>query len=340
MKKIVVVITALILVACSEDSKNAASVNRPAPRVDVYEVKPTNVDRIVEVPGSIIPAEEIVLFSEVNGKVTQILFKEGQMVKKGEVLLRVDAEILTAQRKQLHVDLTLAESDERRKRGLLEGKAISAEEYEKSASALASIQAQLELIDAQIGKTVLRAPFSGVVGLRQVSEGAYVNSSTPIAKLVQLDPLKIEFSIAELYAPLIQVGQELSFTRERDSIRYSAKVYAFEPSIDQGTRMLKVRAQMKNEKQLYPGAFVQVKLDLGTENNAIMVPAEAIIPVLKGQQVYVARNKKVEVVSVDLGIRTSDFVQVLGDLQNGDKVLITGLLAVRPGMPVEIKSVR
>jgi len=337
MKKIIVFI-ALGLFSCSENEETAQSSARPTPKVDVFELQPEQVARIIDVPGSVIPSEEIMLYTEVNGRVDKILFKEGQKVSKGQTLVLVDTDILKAQRKQLLVDLSLAQKDEKRKKELLKGKAISAEEYEKSSATLASIEAQIGLIDTQISKATLKAPFSGTIGLRQISEGAVITSSTPIAKLIQTNPVKIEFSIAEMYASLVETGKEISFNREKDSTRYTAQVYAFEPSIDEGTRMLKIRALMPNTKNIFPGSFVQVRLDLGEENNAFMVPAESIIPILKGQKVYVIREGKVAEIIVQTGIRTADKVQIKGDIKSGDKLLISGLLAVRAGMPVEIKS--
>lgn len=338
MKKIVL-LAILGLFGCSENKEEAQSGARPAPKVDVFELIPQKVARIIEVPGSVIPSEEIMLYSEVSGRVDRIMFSEGQKVTKGQTLLTVDTDILKAQRKQLAVDLALAEKDEKRKRELLGVKAISVEEFEKSASALASIQAQIGLLDTQISKATVRAPFSGTIGLRQVSEGAVISSTTPIAKLIQTNPIKIEFSMAEMYAPLLEVGQEITFNREKDSTIYRAKVYAFEPSIDEGTRMLKTRALMQNTQNLFPGSFVQVRVDLGDEPNAFMVPAESIIPILKGQKIYVIRDGKVAEVKVQTGIRTADKVQIKGDIQSGDQLLISGLLAVRAGMPVKIKSV-
>ena len=329
---------ALILSACGDDQEENKTANTGPAQVEVFELHSSEVSRNIEVPGSVIPSEQIILYSEVSGRISQILFKEGQRVSKGQVLLKVDTDILQAQRKQLSVDLSLAEKDEQRKKALLSGKAISLEVYEQSSSALASIQAQIDLLNTQISKAAIRAPFSGIVGLRQVSDGAFITSSTPIASLVQVDPLKIEFSIAEIYAGLIKTDQQITFNRERDSTQYTANVYAFEPSVDENSRMLLVRAQMKNNNNLIPGSFVKVKLDLGNEQNAFMIPTESIIPVMKGQKVYVIREGKVAEVMVQTGIRTADRIQVSGDLKEGEQILVSGLLAVRPGMPVAVKK--
>lgn len=339
MKRILLFVTVLGLVGCSGDSEETQDKPKSISSVDVFELNAQEVDRIIKVPGSLIPSEEVMLYSEVSGRVNKILFNEGQKVQKGQTLILVDTDILQAQKKQLAVELDLAEKDEKRKKGLLNGKAISLEEYEISASKLASLEAQIELLNTQISKATLKAPFSGVVGLREVSEGAFVNSTTPIAKLIQNDPIKLEFSIPEMYASFVEKGQMVTFMKEKDSSIFNAKVYAFEPSIDQGTRMLKLRAEMKNSNNIFPGSFVQISLDLGVEKNAFMVPAESIIPVLKGQKVYLVRDGKVAEEMVETGIRTADKVQITGNIKSGDQLLISGLLAVRAGVPVKIKSV-
>ncbi len=339
MKRVVFFAT-LILAGCSgEKEQQTSNEAPPVMQVEVYKLAPEDIPRVIEVPGSIIPGEEVMLYNETNGRINRILFKEGQHVSKGQLLLELDTDILRAQRKQYQVDLALAQKDEARKKALLGGKAITLEEYEKSSSALSAVQAQIDLVNTQIEKASLRAPFSGRIGLRQVSEGAYITTSTPIASLVQDDPIKVEFSIPEMYAPLVKEGQDVRFTRERDTNEYHASVYAFEPLIDQDSRMFRIRAQMKNTGSLIPGAFVKVNVDLGTEKDAWMVPAECVIPVLKGQKVLVIRDGKVSEVSVETGIRTADKVQVSGQLKTGDTILTSGLLSVRPGMPVEIKSV-
>src|SRR5690606_29377242 len=122
------------------------------------------------------------------------------------------------------------------------------------------------------------------------------------------------FSISEMYASLVEKGQEIKFFKEHDSTSFKAKVYAFEPSIDQGTRMLKLRAEMKNTKNIFPGSFVQISLDLGVEKNAFMVPSESIIPILKGQKVYLIRDGKVAEEMVQTGIRTADKIQITGNI--------------------------
>jgi len=333
-------ILACMLFSCGgkEEKGSLAPVNAQPSAVEVFTIKQEDVPRLIEIPGSIIPAEEVQIFSEITGRVRKINFKEGQRVSKGALLIQVDTDVLRATRHQLMVQLDLATKDETRKKALLAAKGISTEEYERSASALASMKAEIELLDVQVSKGGIVAPFSGRIGLRRISEGAYISPTTLITSLVQDDVVKVEFSISEMYAAAVKPGQTITFKLENADKEYKGKVYAFEPFVDAGTRMMTIRAELKNDGKLIPGTFVAVEYDLGMEKGAMMIPAESVVPVLKGQKILVVRNGKVEEVPVRVGIRTSDKVQVMGDLKEGDQVLTSGLLAVRPGMPVTIKN--
>lgn len=332
----------LFLASCGgkDDQKEMGPATMKPNAVEVFTVESSDVQRLIEIPGSIIAAEEVQIFSEISGRIQKINFKEGQRVKKGALLVQVDTDVLRAQKQQLRVQLDLAKKDEARKKALLAAKGISTEEYEKSASAMASIEAEMNLVDVQISKGSIRAPFSGRVGLRRISEGAYISPTTLITNLVQDEQVKVEFSISERYAASVKNGQTIKFKLEKSDKEYTGKVFASEPFVDAGTRMLTIRAQLRNDGNLIPGTFVAVEYDLGIENSAMMVPTESVIPVLKGQKVIVVRDGIAKDVEVQVGIRTSDRVQVIGDLKPGDQVLISGLLAVRDGMPVTIKSAK
>ena len=311
IQKISAVSLCLLLFSCGgkDEKMDFSKAGRKASGVEVFEISKNDVSRIIEIPGTIIPSEEVQLFSEITGRIKKINFKEGQRVQKGALLIQVDTDILSAQRKQLKVQLDLAQKDEGRKKSLLAAKGISTEEYERSFSGLESIQAEIGLIDVQISKGQIRAPFSGRVGLRRVSEGAYISPTSMITTLVKDDDVKIEFSISERYASLVKPGQNVSFQVGGTDKKYSAAVYAFESTISKESRMLTVRAQMKNVANLFPGTFVSIEYNLGQEKDAFMIPAGCVIPVMKGQKI-----------------------------KPGDLVLTSGLLAVRAGMPVTINK--
>lgn len=328
---------AVLLTACGGEKADLKAQKAPVVTVDVVEIKAGEVLRSIAIPGSVIPNEQVDIYSEVSGRIQRISFREGQSVAKGSVLIQVDSDILKAQKAQLLVEQDLAEKDEARKRSLYQSKGISLQDYEVSQSALADSKAKLDLLNVQISKATIRAPFSGKIGLRHVSEGAFISSSTLITSIVQENPVKIEFSVPEKYAKNVKIGQIIEFKTDGDSKSYTGKVYAFEPRIDEGTRMMTVRASLPNPGGLIAGSFVSISYDMGKEENAFMIPTESVIPVLKGQKVFVVRNGLVEEVPVEIGIRTPDKVQVIGNLKEGDQVLVSGLLAVKAGAQVKTK---
>lgn len=327
----------ILLNACGEKKEDLKAQKAPIVTVDVVKIKAGEVVRSIAIPGSVIPNEQVDVYSEVAGRIQRISFKEGQYVNKGTVLVQVDSDILKAQKAQLMVEQELAEKDEARKRSLYQSKGISLQDYEVSQSALADTKAKLDLLNVQISKATIRAPFSGKIGLRHVSEGAFISTSTLITSIVQENPVKIEFSVPEKYARNVKIGQIIEFKTDGDSKTYSGKVYAFEPRIDEGTRMMTVRASLPNPGGLIAGSFVSINYDMGKEENAFMVPSESIVPILKGQKIFVVRNGLVEEIPVEIGIRTPEKVQIIGALKEGDQVLISGLLAVRAGTPVKTK---
>jgi membrane fusion protein, multidrug efflux system len=327
-----------LLNSCGEEKEDLKAQKAPVVTVDVVEIKAGEVLRSIAIPGSVIPNEQVDIYSEVSGRIQRISFKEGQSVAKGSILIQVDSDILKAQKAQLLVEQDLAQKDEARKKSLYQSKGISLQDYEVAQSALADSKAKLDLLNVQISKATIRAPFSGKIGLRHVSEGAFISSSTLITSIVQENPVKIEFSVPEKYARNVKIGQIIQFKTDGDPKSYTGKVYAFEPRIDEGTRMMTVRASLPNPGGLIAGSFVSISYDMGKEENAFMVPTESIVPVLKGQKIFVVRNGLVEEVPVEIGIRTPDKVQVIGNLKEGDKVLISGLLAVRAGAPVKTKT--
>ena len=204
-------------------------------------------------------------------------------------------------------------------------------------NALSGLRADMDLVRAQIAKTEVRAPFSGVVGLRSVSEGAYLSAFTTIATLQQLDPMKLEFTVPERYKDRLKVNDTLSFQVGSDIAPHTASIYAFEPMVDPTTRSLKVRALCRNaQHELIPGAFAKVALPLSGITDALMVPTQAVIPDLRGQKVIVCRGGKAAFAPVGVGLRNDTTLQLTSGVQGGDTVLVSGIMQVRPDMPLHV----
>jgi membrane fusion protein (multidrug efflux system) len=300
-------------------------------------VKPGHLDNKLTVTGSILANESLELKSEISGKITRIAFEEGSRVKKGDVLVRINDEEVRAQLMKEKYNQKLNQDNEFRQRKLLEKDAISQEEYDNALNRLNTTKADVQVLEAQLAKTQLEAPFDGVIGLRYISEGAYISPNTIIATLYNNSPAKIDFAIPSRYSSQVAAGKEIYFKVEGDTNRYNGKVYAIEPRIDTETRTLRLRALADNSKgALLPGQFVELELILGSSDTALLIPTEAVVPEQSGKKVFVLENGKVKEVVIETGIRTNTNLEVLSGLQPNDTVLTTGILQLRAGMPVQI----
>jgi membrane fusion protein (multidrug efflux system) len=309
--------------------------------VEAIVLKPQKLDNKLVVTGTVLANESLELRSEISGKITRIAFQEGSKVNKGEVLIKInDEEIIAQLEKQKH-NQKLNEDNEFRQRKLLEKDAISQEEYDNALNRLNTAVSDVRLLEAQLAKTRISAPFAGIIGLRYVSEGAYLSPNTAIATLYNNTPAKIEFAIPSRYSTAVSAGKEIYFKIEGDTLRYNGKVYAIEPRIDQDTRTLKLRALADNKNgRLLPGQFVELELILATFNSALLIPTEAVVPEQAGKKVFVLENGIVKEVKVETGIRTNTDLEVTGGLRPGDTVLTTGILQLKEGLKVQITSLK
>ncbi|MCC5942339.1 MAG: efflux RND transporter periplasmic adaptor subunit [Balneolaceae bacterium] len=297
-------------------------------------------DRIYS-SGTVQANELVELTAEASGIITDIFFEEGREVERGDLLVKINDSELQAQKQRATYRLNLAEQREERQRRLLERGGISQDDYDATLNEVNVLRAELLLIDAQIEKTEVLAPFSGIIGLKYISRGSYITSATRIASLQEVDPVKIDFSIPERYIPRVQVGDQINFSVQGVDSTFVGEVYAIEPRVDPETRTLQIRALSDNRDQtLYPGAFANIVLILDQIDDALMLPTIAIVPELNAQKVFVYRDGKVEESRIRTGIRTSDKVQVIEGVSHGDIILTTGLLQVRPGMEVELTDLK
>jgi membrane fusion protein (multidrug efflux system) len=322
------------------EAKGGPSGPPPLP-VEAMVVKPEKLDNKLVVTGSVLANESLELRSEISGKITRIAFQEGSNVKKGNLLIQInDEEILAQLQKQKH-NQKLNEDNEFRQRKLLEKDAISQEEYDNALNRLNTTVADVQLLEAQLAKTRITAPFDGTIGLRYVSEGAYLSPNTAIATLYNNTPAKIEFAIPSRYSASVSAGKNIFFKIEGDTLRHNGKVYAIEPRIDQDTRTLKLRALADNSNgRLMPGQFVELELILSTISNAMLIPTEAVVPEQAGKKVFVLEKGKVKEATIETGIRTNTDLEVLTGLKPGDTVLTTGILQLKEGMNVQITTLR
>ncbi len=300
----------------------------------------SSLDNEISSTGTVLANEEAEIRNEISARVTSIFFREGTSVKKGELLVKLNDDELQATLEKLVIQHQLAEKNATRQKDLLTIHGISEQEYETSLNQLNSLTADLDFIKASIAKTEIRAPFDGIIGLKNISPGAFLATNTLIARIQDIDPVKIDFSVPEKYREMISNGSEIRFTTEGSKKEFTGKVYAFEPKIDVTTRSFLVRALCANpEKKIFPGSFVSLIIPLRKIENTIQIPTQCILPELKGQSVYISENGLAKKVKVQTGIRNDSTIQITNGLNAGDTILTTGIMQVRPEMSLKITIV-
>ena len=308
--------------------------------VQAIVLRPIPLNDVLVAAGSVMADEQVEISAEATGRITSIHFDEGTMVKAGDLLVTINNADLLAQADRNNFQLKLAETREERQRQLLDKQGISQQTYDQVLTELNALRAEARLIEAQLEKTRIKAPFAGRIGLRYLSEGSFVSPGTKIVRLARTSPVKIEFSVPERYLQYVQNGVDIRFNVDNSPLTFDASIYAIEPVIDQQSRSITARARFNNSQGfVVPGSFAKVELPLMNLSEVLQVNAEALIPEMGSNKVFVYRNGKVQPQTVVTGIRTERMVQITSGLQAGDTVITSGLLQMRPGMDVELRQI-
>ena len=308
--------------------------------VEAFLVEPQVISERLEVPGTLYPNEETIIKSEVSGRVVDINFQEGTTVAKGAMLVKLFDRDLQAQYNKLTVQLDIAKKTADRQKELLAINGISQQDFDLLALNVDNLNADIESVKIAIGKTEIRAPFTGKIGLRNISVGAYISPADVITNLRQVDALKLEFSIPEKYASQLAKVHKVQFVVDGGTGPHNATVTATEGSVELTTRTLRVRALVtEKSSDLVPGAFARINLQLGQNNQALMIPTQAIIPGARNKQVILLKKDSAVFTVVKTGVRDSTYVEVLEGLKKGDTVITTGIMVVRPNGKVKITKV-
>jgi membrane fusion protein, multidrug efflux system len=337
---------AIILSACKssdkEEKKSAEQpVKKPPVKVDVFVVAPALLSQDIEVPGSLAAFEEVELHPDVSGRVTAVYFKEGSYVSQGSMLLKLYDGDLQAQLQKLRIQLKTAEQTTARYESLLKIGGVSQQEYELQLLSVNTIKADMNIVQTSISKTSLRAPFSGKIGITNITKGAFISPQTLIATLRKVSQLKLDFTVPEQYGNKMKNGTAVQFTVEGSGDIFQAVVSATENIIAEENRSLRVIANVKQPGSvLIAGAFAKVKVPLGDNNNALMIPTQSVIPDARNKKVIVLREGITAMEIVTLGFRDSARVEVTSGLKAGDTILVTGLLtAAKPGSKVIVNKI-
>jgi membrane fusion protein, multidrug efflux system len=333
----------LVLFSCSEKKsqspgQNGSNAQKSGPLpVEALLVKTETISNAIEVTGTILPNEVTEIRPEINGRLVYLNLREGGVVRKGDLLAKIFDGDLQAQLKKLKVQLQIANKTEERQRELLKINGISQQDYDLSLLAVNNLQADIELTEVNISRTEIRAPYAGRIGLKRVSPGAYISPSNILTTISETERLRVEFSVPEKYSSELNIGLDIRFYVEGSATQYNAVVSARESSVDQTTRNLTVRADIRAaDKYLLPGSFAKVRIILGKDDNAIMIPTQSIIPVARGKQIIVLNDGQIEFRNIRTGVRDSARVQVVEGLSTGDTLITTGLMFLRPDSKVKV----
>ena len=343
--KIVAIIAVVALLAWPKlmPSKNdksqaaQAKAKKMPIKVSVYVTHKQELENSVHVAGSILAQDEVELHTEAQGRIVKINFEEGSEVKRGQLLIKINDADLQAQLRKAVSSKKLKEDTEKRNKQLLVKGAISQEQYDLSQNELNAANADVDLLKENIRKTELLAPFSGIIGLKYVSLGSFVTNATKLASLQSISKVKVEFSVPERYASQLKRGSDISFTTDGSDKVFKANIYAIEPKVDELTRNVVMRAISDNgERKLIPGAFTNVTVQLQNKPNSLMVPTQSVVPILKGQKVFIIRADSVIEQVVKTGIRTDSQIEITEGLQVGDSVVVNGIMYLKQGSKIKI----
>jgi membrane fusion protein, multidrug efflux system len=326
--------------ACKRPAKAPRGSGTTAPFVvDVIPIQTEPFRQTLSATGSLLAREAVQLQSERAGVVKEILFEEGQLAKAGDVLLTIDDSDLQAQLARAKAQLEVATAMEARQRNLLESRGISAADFDQSRANLDIAKAEVKLIETQVAKTKIRAPFDGIAGLRHASVGTYLTPGSTICTFQDISSLKIDFSLPERYLAFIKTGQTVHFRVTGRAERFEAQILAIEPAVDVQTRSITIRATLPNENtRLLPGSFAEVEVVLKEVPDAILIPSIALMPGVKQQTVFVHEGGQVSLRKIQVGLRTADSIQVLEGLKVGEELITSGILQLRAGMRVQVKQ--
>jgi membrane fusion protein (multidrug efflux system) len=311
---------------------------KPGLPVKAETVKISKVSDEVSAVGSLLAEESVIIRPEIDGRIVGLHFQEGQAVTAGTRLVTIDSTEYEAQTAAQRADLKTEEQRLARTKDLYEQKFISKDALDVQVGNVARLKAHVDEAESRVAKTVIRAPFSGILGLRQVSPGAYVKAGNDIVRLENVSSIKVDFRIPENYLSKIRPNQEISVRLDAyPGEEFKGRVYAVEPVVDERTRTIAMRARIPNNGfKLKPGMFVRVAVTLDSRPNAVVIPEQAIWPQGKDSFVYRVVDGKAALTKVDIGNRAPGTVEIIKGLAANDMVITDGQMKIKDGAPVSV----
>ena len=314
---------------------------KPGLPVKAEPVQILKVSDDVSAVGSLLAEESVIIRPEIDGRIVGLLFQEGQAVTAGTRLVTIDSTEYEAQTAAQRADLKTEEQRLVRAKELFEQKFISKDALEVQVGNVARLKAHVDEAESRTAKTVIRAPFAGILGLRQVSPGAYVKAGTDIVRLENVSSIKVDFRIPENYLSKIRPNQEIAVKLDAyPGEAFTGRVYAVEPVVDERTRTIAMRARIPNKGfKLKPGMFVRVVVTLDSRPNAVVIPEQAIWPQGKDSFVFRVVDGKAALTKVDIGNRAPGTVEILKGLAANDLVITDGQMKLKDGAPVSVIAI-
>jgi RND family efflux transporter MFP subunit len=305
--------------------------------VESAKAKAGNIPRQISAIGTLRSDESVTIRPEVPGRVAQIHFGEGKRVKQGDVLVTLDAATAKAELAAEKATLSLMQSNAQRADELFAKGAGSAQQRDLALSNLRASEARIALLQARLEKMTLVAPMNGVVGLRKVSVGEVLQAGQEIVNLENIDPMKVDFRVPEIWFASVKVGQKIDVTIDALPGRnFTGEIYAIDPQIDVEGRSIVIRARLPNADDLLrPGLFARVTLTLPKPQPAVLVPEQALVPIGSDQFVFRIVDGKAKMTKVKIGDRRNAVVEVTEGLADGDEIVTAGQIKIRDGVPVQ-----
>jgi membrane fusion protein (multidrug efflux system) len=340
--KIIFICSLILLLVISlfmfyKHHRNTQDIIQEAVIVNVSQVKTGNIAVEEHAIGSLTAAKNVQITPETSGHVAKIFFEDGGVfVKQGTPLVQLDDASYKAKLESDKANLLYSETDYKRKVLLGKQGAIAQQAIDQALADLKTKKAAAEQSQVEVNKMLLTAPFDGVLGKFNISPGDYVSVGQKIVSLTDIQHLRVEYAVSEKYLAHLKRGQKIKImTSSYPDKEFVGTVAFISPTINESDRTISLYAEVKNDQQLLTsGMFVNVTQDLGSENDALLLPASCLMPTIDGQQVFKVVDHKALAVTVKIGRRVLDSVQIISGLSLGDHVVVDGQNKLKDGARV------
>lgn len=338
-KLLVIVFASFSFLSCGGGKKDQKQQVQPALRSEGYIAVASEFDNKFVTTATLFANEQTEIKAPVSGQVLRINFKEGASIRKGQSIVRLDDRSWKAQLSGLQAELEKSKKDYDRKQNLLQSGGSSEKDIEEVFATIQTLKSKINELHIKINLANVTAPFSGVIGMRDFSLGAYLKEGDLISVLTETKQLKIDFSLPSSYSESLSIGKIITVLVNKDSLK--AVVYAINPVIDVNSRTINARALLTkfDEKTVLPGTFAEVIVSTNFSDDAILIPTQAVVPEINDQVVYLYKNGKAKRTTIEIGSRNSDLVHVTTGINIGDTIITTGLLQIRDGMGIELQPI-